>query len=307
MLILIEDAVPGSLAPLLRALLAQDPRLHVALRASEIPALPDGSTLLLRARVEDAVWLNLNRPLFARKRLRVVLWSPPGVLAPLRAGAPDFFDWISHIVPCTPQPLSFIVAGLHAAPARPGIAWRGPVDPLETLRAVFPERTTRLVDLPRRTSEAVAILRDARPGWLVWENLTGPRALVRLQRAAREAGRTDVACVLADPPFDTPGWWPLDTTTLDWADGAARLHASDPHDAALRSALLELEPGALDLWLALRAGGVDATDLDTPLRSTLDPGAALARIAHDRGMIDLRTLPLRQAAPCVLRGLVDRD
>jgi len=66
-------------------------------------------------RPEDAAWLNVARPLFAERALRVVLWSKAKTTASLARHAPDFFDWIARRVECPATQPHHAISGLRAA------------------------------------------------------------------------------------------------------------------------------------------------------------------------------------------------
>ncbi|MRG94918.1 hypothetical protein [Polyangium spumosum] len=101
-LILVDDAVPERLGGLVRALLADHPDLEVLARPSGLIDLPDGAVVVLVPEAEDAAWLNINRPVFARKSLKVVLFCRREVTEVLAREAPDFYDWIAQRHECPP-------------------------------------------------------------------------------------------------------------------------------------------------------------------------------------------------------------
>jgi len=297
-LILLDAAQPAALRPLVRALIELDGDTRVCLDVGPLTALPEGSLVLLRLRLADAVWLNLNRPLFARLRLRVVLWSEPGVTPQLHELAPDFFDWISHIVVCPDLVPEFVATGLRVAPPFPGVVWRGPLDPEQAIAVVFPGAGCQRRTWSRRYADILAALRDADPGWLVWDGLPNTRACQRLRFASREVGRGDLRCIIVDPPMQPPGFWPIDTHQTEWEVAAHKL-AEDPHDPAASrlAALSGLEPATLDGFVALRSQHLDAL-----LRAVDDPGAELARMSRSTAdAVDLATF---RAPHHVLRAWV---
>jgi tetratricopeptide (TPR) repeat protein len=59
--------------------------------------------LVLVPHTRDAEWLNQQRPVFARRALRVILWCDRKTTEMLRTKAVDFFDWISHVHECPPE------------------------------------------------------------------------------------------------------------------------------------------------------------------------------------------------------------
>lgn len=59
--------------------------------------------MVLAPRAEDADFLNINRPVFARRGLKVVLWCDEATTLALARNAVDFFDWISRRHECPPE------------------------------------------------------------------------------------------------------------------------------------------------------------------------------------------------------------
>ena len=111
-LIALPGAAPTQLGAVVRALSKCAPWddqgeevLEVCLRAPEVVALKPGSRVLLRVHAEDLTWLNLYRPVFADRELRVVLWISDAILDGLIRQAVDFFDWVSRIVLVPSKPL----------------------------------------------------------------------------------------------------------------------------------------------------------------------------------------------------------
>jgi len=113
-MVLVAQASPAGLRPALCRLLAELGEVQVRLRAPELAALAPGSVALLRVVPEDILWLNYNRPLVSERRLKLVLWAEGEVASAMRAQAPDFFDWISHVLPCPRLTPGFALAGVKA-------------------------------------------------------------------------------------------------------------------------------------------------------------------------------------------------
>lgn len=86
----------------MRGLLPEHPELEVYTEAPELLAGPEGAAAILAVRLEDALFLNAQRPRFAEGGLKVILWCSAETSAGLAREAPDFFDWISHRVECPP-------------------------------------------------------------------------------------------------------------------------------------------------------------------------------------------------------------
>lgn len=122
-----DHARPERLGELVRTLLPLAPELEVHTEAQQLAEVRPGSTLVLAPRAEDADWLNINRPLFASRALRVVLFCTREVTVALSRGAVDFLDWVSLRLECPAGPVPFAVAGLRCALAArvPGIVWTG--------------------------------------------------------------------------------------------------------------------------------------------------------------------------------------
>lgn len=299
-LLLLDEARPSALRPLVRTLIEFDPNLHVHLDARRLAALPDRATALLRLRIEDAEWLNLRRPMFAQRRLRVILWSEPGIAAQVRDIAPDFFDWISHVIECPALVPAHVIAGLRAAPAFPGIAWRGALDPVSGLVAAFPGTHCQRRTWSRKYTDITAMLRTAAPGWIVWDELPNTRALQRLRFALREVGRTDLCCLVANPPTATLGFWPIDADLTDWGDAAANLASDERTDGPRLAALTGLEPRLVEELATLRSQCAPE-ELDARLRAAEDAGAVATTLAHESH--PLSDLATRRAPPHALRCL----
>ena len=122
--ILVEEASPGGLRPLVSMLLEREPPV-VCFHVTDLLDVPAGSLVVLTLHEAELNWINLNRPIIANKRLRLVLWLD-FPLHRLKAKAPDFFDWISHIVRCPRLPPQLTVRKLRdARAALQPVAWRG--------------------------------------------------------------------------------------------------------------------------------------------------------------------------------------
>jgi tetratricopeptide (TPR) repeat protein len=299
-LLLLDEARPAALRPLVRTLAEFDPNLHVHLDARQLAALPDRATALLRLRIADAEWLNLRRPMFAQRRLRVILWSESGVTAQVRDIAPDFFDWISHVIECPALVPDHIIAGLRASPAFPGVAWHGSLDPVPALVAAFPDTHCERRTWSRKYTDIIAALRSAAPGWIVWDELPNTRGLQRLRFALREVGRTDLRCLVTNPPTATLGFWPIDADPADWDDAAASLTSHGRSDGPRLAALTGLEPRLVEDLAALRSLCAPG-ELDARLRAAEDAGAVATTLAPESyPLFDLAT---RRAPSHALRRL----
>lgn len=306
MIVLVTEAQPARLRELVLALLDMDDRgagLHICTKASPLLDVPLGATVVLRLRAEDNTWLNYTRPIFAERQWRAVLWDEDGATLDIKATAPDFFDWISHVVECPGGVPGFAVRGLQSAPPFPGVIWRG-AGFARALAAAAPDAGTTALSARAPYAEMVATARQA-PGWLVYRDLASARDLVRLRWALAESGRS-ARCALIEPTVKAPGWWPVSDAFATWEQMLDEIGGDDAAAAALVAALLEREPGTGALAGALRQAGTGLDEIAVELRSAADPGAALARMAHARGLIRAEDVIERSAAPAVLRGL-DHD
>ena len=111
----------------MRSLLPAHPDLEVHTDAVRLARAAKGSLIILVPDPEQATWLNLERPIFANRALRVILFSTAETSSVLARRAPDFFSWISHRIECPEGPPLHAVRGIRAAlrsRAR-GIAWAG--------------------------------------------------------------------------------------------------------------------------------------------------------------------------------------
>ncbi|MCB9760706.1 MAG: hypothetical protein H6739_12765 [Alphaproteobacteria bacterium] len=282
-LLLVEHAQGSQLRPLLRRLTAISPEVSVLLRARELGQVPDNGLVILRLDQEDGGWLNVNRPVLRERRLRVVLWAgdPELGASRLRAAAPDFFDWVSHIVDCPPAVAGFARAGLEAAAGWvPGVAWRGP-GAAETAAP-----TTRLHPL-MRFEEQVERLRGAGEGWALVEKVATLTDLYVLRWAMATAGRRG-GVLLDDPDLACPGYWPVHGAPARLEEAGATLREAGASHAGLLAGWLDLEPEAIQLAARLLAAGVSEPGLLTSVREAADPGAALVRIADETGVLEPR-------------------
>lgn len=203
LLLLVDQARPEMLGALVRALLPRYPDLQVPARLGQISALPQGSTLVLVPRAEDADQLNLGRPIFAYRELRAILFCDSETTVALARQAPDFFDWISHRVECPRSLLPYVPVYVRGADLREACTR------LERAGAQLPGRMAALVNLQpeliellaqllgRGTSEAqlgaellqaadpVPVLREhAQRLGLLSDDTGGKELLLRLRRAS---------------------------------------------------------------------------------------------------------------------------
>ena len=298
-IVLVRGAVPARLRALVQILMDIDAGLHVYTRAPDIMDAPPGALMLLAPRAQDIGWLNLHRPLFVERRWRVVLWADDALVLALKARAPDFFDWISHVVSCPDaagdRVPDFARAGLHSAPAYPGVVWHGG-DLDAALAAAFPGEAVARASARGAYAEMVESVQQAASSagqdWLMWTGAADARDVVRVRWAMAETGRRGRS-ILDSPGCAAPGWWPAGGVCMDVHDAAERLRALAGARAALLAALLDLEPGAIALAERLAADAL--TGLVPGLRHAGDAGAVLAREALARGIVDADDVVRRRA------------
>jgi len=117
MLIHVDQGRPEHLGQLVRALLPEHPNLDVFTDVRAVLQAEPGSILILVPKPEDAEWLNLNRPIFAQRQLKVVLYCDRQTTLALADRAVDFFDWVSQHHTCPDGPPDFAVQGFRQAVA----------------------------------------------------------------------------------------------------------------------------------------------------------------------------------------------
>lgn len=264
-LVLLQGAGPEHLGPLVRNLWSQE-AAHVCLKASEIEDLTPGSLVVLTVSTSDAAWLNTHRPLFARRRLRVLLLANDETAGGLARTAPDFFDWISHVVQCPHFLRAHLVASLKVYRAAPGIRFFG-ADAQEYLRKAFPDEPLEVVVGPVRYEELVRAFQDAQDQRVVVLADVHP---VRLRWAMAEA-RHKGGCVVG---FAVPGWPSLDATPTSFGALAGLL----PSRSGDLMAAVDAEPEALALASELERKGWSTHDLFEAAKVSDDGGAAFGTL-----------------------------
>jgi hypothetical protein len=285
-LALVDRANDAELGTLVRALVADHPDLRVLTEAAQVEQVPHGSVLVLAIRPEDATWLNMARPIFAERALRVVLWSHAEVTASLARRAPDFFDWVGRRFECPSGPPAFTVRGLQASlRARAwAVAFRGPS--LETAFAVaFPKRALVKANATMPDDELVAVARGAGASWIAWSNILDERAALRIRKLVNRAGRRG-RNILDNPLFHAPEAWPVHDSTVALPDAAKTLAAAGALQAGRLAALLDLEPEAVGLAADQLEAGDSPAKIEAAIVSAVDPGAAMGRLAGSRANLD---------------------
>lgn len=269
-LVMIRDAHLAQLRPLVRVLEAIDPGLTLTMRAPELLECDDGALVLLIVREEDLGWLNLNRPIFSQRSLRVVLWVEPELSGRIKFESPDLHDWISHFVPCPEGVPEFAVEGLRIGSSWwPGVAWRGPGLELALAQLKFEVTTLR----PDAEFESlVSTLSDNRGSNVRWVGVDSLRSLWRVRWALAEA-RHEGFCVVDQPSVSTPGWFPVNSRQF-----SEQVAESFLRGGLMRAIELELELASISPQSAL------PTSEEVRVGLLLDPGPSL-RQRHGSGEI----------------------
>ena len=110
-----DHARPERLRDLVLALLPTYPDVEVHTDVRAVYEVPEGAVMILAPRAENADWLNQQRPVFARRKLKVILWCDAATSVALARKAFDFYDWISHRHECPPGVPMHAVYGIRAA------------------------------------------------------------------------------------------------------------------------------------------------------------------------------------------------
>lgn len=300
--LLVDRANDARLGPLVRALCAEHPDLRVVTEAPRIEEAPSGSVIVLATRPEDADWLNLARPIFAERSLRLVLWSKAGVTAELARRAPDFFDWIARRFECPAGPPAFAVAGLRAAlRARAwAVAFRGR-GLEEVFAAALPRRRLVSANTALADEALLTVARGAGRAWIAWSYVIDERGARRVRRIAAAAGRRGRSILVNHPGFAEDAW-PVSDATEDLAEAARMLESAGASSPARLAALLDLEPEAIALAAERIRGGLAVSEIEKAVLSAADPGAAMGRISGEDDAFDPVLYAARRVPPPLLRA-----
>lgn len=286
MIVLLDRARPERLGDVVRHVLRERPDAEVLTEAAALGTLPEGSTVILCVRAMDAGWLNQERPVVQARALRLLLFSDEETTLHLSRTAVDFYDWISHRIDCPAGPPAFAVRALRrAACARaPAVAWGGG-DLEGSFARALPGRRLARTSAAQPYAELVEALSPRAQPWMAVEGIDGATRQRRVLWAAAEAGRRG-RLVLVEPAGETswPGLRGAHARALAVEEGAARLRAAGIGRSARLAAVLELSPEAIEDAAKLAGAGMAEADLERVALGEEDPGAALARLAEERGL-----------------------
>ena len=274
-----DHARPERLRDLVLALLPTYPDVEVYTDVRAVYEVPEGAVMILAPRAEDADWLNQQRPVFARRKLRVILWCDAETSIALAQKAVDFFDWISHRHECPPGVPMHAVYGIRAAlcARAPGIGWRG--DNLEAcFRVALPGR--RLVYLNARLprEELVQAIGRAGRAWLVLHDDNGDGYEVDL-RVNEILGALRIKTrVIYSRYMLFSSTWDIDACCQELVEARAALAASGARAPGRLAALTGFEREAIHLVEYGLRRGVPDTSIEESMRNAVDPGAAAVRL-----------------------------
>lgn len=301
-----DQGRPEHLGKLVRALLPEHTNLDVFTDVRAVLQAEPGSVLVLVPKPEDAEWLNLNRPIFAQRKLAVVLYCDRQTTLALADRAVDFFDWVSQHHTCPDGPPDFAVRGFRQAVANqaPGIVWTGQnVEGLvRVLGAAFPGETLRWVVPPRHLGQFVAAIHAAGDAWVACR-IHAKEHMHQFRGALAAVSKRTRAIALMGRPQQFLGWWPVNDTYMTLQAAQSNFLQASVRRPGRLAALTGLEKETVELAGELLHAGVNETDLFATLVSEADPGIAVAKKAHKMGLVELPDVGLRIAPAPVLRAL----
>jgi tetratricopeptide (TPR) repeat protein len=286
-IVLVDGASNALLGELVRGLTVEHPDLDVFTEAPRIEEIGRGSFAVLAARAKDALWLNYTRPIFHERQIKIVLWSTTEVTATLAKEAPDFLDWASRRFECPSGAPRHAIFGLRSAlcARAPGVRWRGPgLKP--SFEAAFPGRplVSLRADLPYES--LVDAARNAPRGWISWSELCSERDLYRVRWAMAEAGRRGRVLLDAPPVVHhdsrspVKDYWLVHGQLMNLPYARKILGDAGVETPGRLAALLDLEPEAIHLAVALLNAGMGSAALEKAVRESRDSGATVARLAR---------------------------
>jgi len=286
-----------------RALLPAAPNLEVQTEAIRLAEAPLGSTTVLVPRLEDVDWLNINRPLFASRALRVVLFCTREVSVALSRGAVDFLDWVSLRLDCPSGAPPFAVAGLRCALATraPGVIWAGG-DLEASFAAARPRRRLQRISAAQPYEALVGAARAHPHDWLAWTDVDGGYRLRRVRWALAEAKRR-TQTLLVEPAMRSPGWPKVHGRMEKLETACQQLVNAGARSPGRLAALLNLEPEAIAFLVSLLSRGMSEQSLQAAVIQSRDPGAALGQLATEQGLLSEEDIVRGQTPPPAVRVL----
>lgn len=287
-MILVDRADGARLRELFLALLPDHPDLELYTDPRSLLDLPDGTTLVLAPSAEHADWLNISRPLFAERSLRVILWCDAETSKALARRATDFFDWISHRVECPPGVPAFAVEGLRCAllARAPGVIWRGE-HLARVFQLAFPGRRIRWLSPKASLGGLKLSTMDRGSDWIGFIDLDG-EARLRLIALSLTSLRCRGRVILDHPNGRLPGWHLVHDQIASTKEARQRLERLGAMRPGRLAALAGLEPEALTLAEVLLDSGIMEQTIEESSIACGDPGAALCRLAADRHLVDVQ-------------------
>lgn len=307
-----DHAHPARLGELVRGLAAEHPNIEVFSDVRAVETVPEGSVVVLLPRAEDASWLNVRRPVFARRSLRVVLFCDHETTVALAEQAVDFFDWISQHHVCPEGPPWHTILGFRAAIAANalGIAWtgdvgeKGDVERLsETFAAACPELDLQWVHPERDYAQLLADLRAAQSKWVV-ARISSRTHAWRFRWALAETKMRARAIIFSAMPVQD-AFWEVHDRLMSFDEAHRRLAEAGATRPGTLATMTGLEPEAVQLAKQILQYGTKQEELISMLVGASDPGAALAKRAHEGGWLDEDSIATYSAAPPILRALAD--
>ncbi|MBN1208930.1 MAG: tetratricopeptide repeat protein, partial [Myxococcaceae bacterium] len=294
------------LGELVRALLPEHPELEVHTDVTSMLEVAQGATLVLAPRAEDAAWLNINRPVFSYRELRVILWCDAETTLALAQQAVDFVDWISHRVECPSEPPRYAVAGIRCALADrvPGIVWLGG-DLEACFAAARPRGRLHRISAAQPYAELVKEVKAHRRQWLAWADIDDASRLRRVRWALAEA-RHQTRVFMIEPAVPSPGWRRIHARAGELRSARETLARAGARYPGRLAALIDLEPEAIELLAQLLQQGERDQPIETELLGATDPGALVARLVSQREAAPEQALTREQAPIPLVRGMGER-
>jgi tetratricopeptide (TPR) repeat protein len=301
LIVLVDRARPGALRGLVRGLLPTYPDLDVHTDVTDVYSVPDGSVMVLAPRPENADWLNVQRPVFARRGLKVILWCDEETTEALARTAVDFFDWISHRHECPDVPPLHGVLGIQTAlcARAPWIVWTGG-DFEACFRAALPGREVVHVSAQRPFLELVETIRAAGRAWVVWGDVNSFSASMIVEQAVIEAGRRSRIIIDSHDGYRPRGWLQLHGQCMPLRAGRESL--ANLKAPGRLAALAGLEPEAMQLIRMLLRAGSGERSVESTLLNADDPNAAIARRLGAETWLESSQQSLGETPPPVLRA-----